>query len=874
MDVDQDELASAASPAINTQDLKDIPICWILRNGKLLKMFKCRFCPHVNQRRTNIQEHERMHSDRPAKAWESVQPHQRLVCELCNYTCNNAGVLSSHSKVHAADYARLCAIVDPYRKEEDQMRELVEKLNLNPSVLFASDASLGGADSSAGQEPATPDGNEARHALSIRNLLKTSGGVKGALLEERSENGVDAKRATRRLGDKEASKEAPKGDTHLLFCQTCPARFLFANELNIHNRFHNVKLTHQCPSCSYTARHHAHLKAHLKVHTHEYHERTTVLLKTYPIHPEYMMPLHTCLKNGNDKLWVVPSEEISDKAALVLTAEYTTQSNCDADQDEAAGSDNVDQEGDLLAADKGKHCCAKCPAKFFKPATLQYHVSLHGANHPHKCRVCDYAVKTYGNLAKHEMIHGPREKLKRYHRDSGAPADGAPAQAGDAAQPSKRRGTDKNEADVDSSVNDESDNIDESMYQGRPDFVYPTYLTKNGRVKEKRFKCFKCPSAFEKREQYRVHLSLHGSKQRYSCNKCDYSVKYFANYVQHVQKHSKSETARAAAEDGPVDDGEALDDASEGANTPDKTPRQSPLTASPQRSMKTINRGPLALSMADRQTMMVMQQRRASGILSSRTIDKNYWCLHCPYSNPRRDGIDSHMRRHVAVSGVRSVYVCDYCDYTVPTQHFLREHTKIHFAVDKLPRPDTFMTCNKLELWSGCDNQQKQLIFQDNGTSHAMNRFVPALIVEEDGETKVFVNPSTGETLSLHSNGDVAAGQPEWDTCSEGTNKSEMAPIARNGEVAPSQSSMTDATDASDTASSTGCSSRSSAADASDAEDEPHPAARPDADAPPPLPPGDAPAADVPAEPAPSANDPSPCLEQPKTEHSTDVKED
>lgn len=73
------------------------------------------------------------------------------------------------------------------------------------------------------------------------------------------------------------------------------------------------------------------------------------------------------------------------------------------------------------------------------------------------------------------------------------------------------------------------------MY-GNPNFVYPSYL-RNGRLKEKRYKCHKCPSAFEKREQYRVHLTLHGANQKFCCDMCDYSVKYYANYIQHIKKH-------------------------------------------------------------------------------------------------------------------------------------------------------------------------------------------------------------------------------------------------------------------------------------------------------------------------------------------------
>lgn len=49
--------------------------------------------------------------------------------------------------------------------------------------------------------------------------------------------------------------------------------------------------------------------------------------------------------------------------------------------------------------------CPYCPAKFLKHVGHKYHVSLHGSDGPHKCRHCNYAVKTYGNLMRHELIH-------------------------------------------------------------------------------------------------------------------------------------------------------------------------------------------------------------------------------------------------------------------------------------------------------------------------------------------------------------------------------------------------------------------------------------------------------------------------------------
>jgi hypothetical protein len=59
---------------------------------------------------------------------------------------------------------------------------------------------------------------------------------------------------------------------------------------------------------------------------------------------------------------------------------------------------------------------------------LQYHITLHGGAGPHRCRHCDYAVKTYGNLVKHEMIHGATSGRRVRARSSQAqpvPVDGA-----------------------------------------------------------------------------------------------------------------------------------------------------------------------------------------------------------------------------------------------------------------------------------------------------------------------------------------------------------------------------------------------------------------------------------------------------------------
>lgn len=67
--------------------------------------------------------------------------------------------------------------------------------------------------------------------------------------------------------------------------------------------------------------------------------------------------------------------------------------------------------------------------------------------------------------------------------------------------------------------------------------AYSSSMTRIGKIKEKRYKCSKCPSAFEKREQFKLHLGLHGSNQQYACASCDYAVSNQANLLQHEKKH-------------------------------------------------------------------------------------------------------------------------------------------------------------------------------------------------------------------------------------------------------------------------------------------------------------------------------------------------
>ncbi|XP_022903163.2 uncharacterized protein [Onthophagus taurus] len=391
----------------------DIPLVWVSKNGKFAKMYKCRYCPHVNLRKVNIQDHEKMHGNREKNSMKSSNSEIEHRCPDCNYVCNNAGVLSSHSKVHQGLYGKIHGLVDSKRSDEEQIKEIKEMFGGN-SNKYDSDEEMMGL---------VIDFNE----------------------ENQPENNFESSSSV------------------LYFCDKCPARFLKENEFLIHLKFHGARLIYKCDHCSYTARQQPHILAHNNVHSDEYQKRTAIFKGTYCPHPDYQPPkvfrkefggefINIALENNdlNNKLSHIDMEnEPECSIALNKTMKFTQ---------------NIPLSGTELFQQKNE-------------AQLNYSSSNQSSSH---------------NLAI----------------------------------PSSSR----------------SDPQFGSLIHGNPDFIYPTCI-KNGKTKEKRYKCHKCPSAFEKREQYKIHLGLHGAKSKYNCSKCDYSVKYYANYTQHIKKHQMNDEA-------------------------------------------------------------------------------------------------------------------------------------------------------------------------------------------------------------------------------------------------------------------------------------------------------------------------------------------
>jgi len=347
--------------------------------------------------------------------------------------------------------------------------------------------------------------------------------------------------------------------------------------------------------------------------------------------------------------------------------------------------------------------CDMCPGQFFKLTALQYHKTLHGGSGIHQCRKCDYAVSTYGNLIRHESVHRdlpPREKIKcgplkhkvKINKKSiGNKTTTMPAPLPPPPLPLTSNST-SNET-----MNNEDIQIDPEFgtsMLGNPNFYYPTTI-KNGVAQPRRYKCEKCPSAFDKREQYAVHLTLHGASDKYKCDKCDYAVRYVTNYVQHQRKHLRDAEIRKNNE-------QAIDRAKMIA-AQEKESEMSRLRRKQTKSNvpKLINLEPrdtvFLNEISDQQTAYELNAAYGdTGFVENGAVETStvFRCNHCPYEGNSRSLLDRHLLHHQVVQENRHSTdakllsaslkrawkrKCRFCTYRTHGDNDLTEHTRVHF---------------------------------------------------------------------------------------------------------------------------------------------------------------------------------------------------
>ncbi|CAF4870293.1 unnamed protein product [Pieris macdunnoughi] len=724
-----------------------------LNISAVAKRHKCNECPYETNSKSQFMYHEQFH-----RLSSADTPYQ---CSQCNYSVSKRHLLSQHLRVHAGQRksesdidldsndsddlpyvwvsakdefhkmykCRYCSYVNARKCEilyHEQIHFVVFE-NCDITIYKCLECKL-----------------TCSTKLQLANHSKTHSEIYGRIyclvdFDIPDEEQIAKLRKVLEAEKHNKTDDLPREDAvwgerkeikTMFFCHKCPARFFSENELNIHSKFHDSTFPHKCKTCEFSVLHESELMEHNFVHTDEYNTKTKMLKFIHNLHPDYKAPrvqfIHCPVSSEGS--WVV--------SKINTIVEYTETSTKKHSEQKHTPK---------------QYPCKECPAKFFKSSALNYHVGLHGGEGDHKCKKCSYTVKNIGNLAKHELLHENEGKAPAGDYESGDDMDykNVPLSGTDLFQrkteAQKRVLTDKDKL---VRPNDHFPPVLQAdpqfgyLMHGNPEFIYPTYL-KNGRQKEKRYKCHKCPSAFEKREQYKIHLSLHGSKQRYKCEICDYSVKYYANYVQHMRKHQMNDEAQAERK-------KSMDGFTENEGDVNKTSKVDDKGEQIKLAIKTmptrVKSDFQQFSVSDQQTLRLLQRRRS--VTTNEAIQndtsptkdrKMHMCLLCPYTNQRQDALHNHYKRHGDNDVYGSNHRCSFCDLVVIQSHFLREHFKTHFNYMKNLTPECFIANEDVNFTVKYEDDEN---IEPSDIKLDMQKRTPL-----SDENKIFVKIQTGEVV-------------------------------------------------------------------------------------------------------------------------------
>lgn len=710
---------------LTSEDVSGPPLVWFYNKDispSFTKVYKCRYCPHTNRRRHNTVEHERMHSDHP-----NHQNHRLLQqratgssstasplhpCKRCTYVCNNAGVLASHGKVHQIGHGSYTVgFYDGSIMDQIQMQALKYVMELEQNLLLDKDF-----ESDSEREPGSTQSSSTGYGDGD-------------------------------TGNQDSTNYAELDDPELKFCPYCPARFFFLFDLRCHIRFHKCRIwKHSCDCCSFTARDQNQIVAHQIVHQDEYLQRTAELLATgYPINKLYPKPSEysESINDSIPKNKVVETDTTEPGGSPQQRRPKRLRYSTNSEPSTGPSTPTPEQQQDGQDADKSvkrlrrsstvtvdlssanvnsptptppssppktnspqaqksnaavKHfTCDMCPGRFIKASALTYHKGLHGGKGKHKCRECDYTVSTYGNLIRHESVHRdlpPREKVKqqlspktkRVNEKKSDDTATMPPPPPAAAQTSSNADEDDNSSNITEEIDPEFG----PQMLGDPTFYYPTTL-KDGVSRSKRYRCHKCPSAYDNREQYKVHLTLHGAQDKYTCEKCDYSVRNAANYVEHKRKHARDAEIRKNIEQA-ADRAKTIAAQEEAARAPRIARKKMAVGAQPQ-PPATVDLDPRETifrnEISDRQSAYELNAAygvSGTTLLGAEEAIATFKCSHCPFECANQTTLNRHVGHHqtVPVGGQTAKQrlwklTCRFCTYHTNAESDLTEHTSVHF---------------------------------------------------------------------------------------------------------------------------------------------------------------------------------------------------
>ncbi|XP_005092652.1 uncharacterized protein LOC101864368 [Aplysia californica] len=421
-------------------------------------------------------------------------------------------------------------------------------------------------------------------------------------------------------------KQTGSGSARRHCCEKCPYTTNSKNDFIYHKQFHRPKRTAEfkCEHCDYWVVHKRLLKQHMRLHTGATSPTAGALSpELSPAKSLYSDPGLVYDPVELSELAAVKQKMISDKITASLSEQPTISpmklaTRCSTD----------DKPGYVLKNGMYRklHRCRFCPYTNVRARNMGLHEMMHGPRKsPHpllKCPYCDYYVGSKGLLSHHMKVH---QKSYGERPDGDGDMQDFPE------------------------ANEDHDDLEQDI---APQQKVDTLLQIS---RFKKFGCEKCPYASGKRAHFERHLELHGSRQRYTCQFCDYSVPSNNLLLQHTKLHLMPNQNLLLSQ--------SINNLQQLSDVPADVALASALPPADAHSPVTISVVHDHLGLYE------------NGIMDAEP-KKLYRCDRCPYANIRRDYLLSHLKFHM----VSSSLVCPYCDYSAPKQALLTQHIRVHFC--------------------------------------------------------------------------------------------------------------------------------------------------------------------------------------------------
>uniref|UniRef100_A0A8C6SNK2 C2H2-type domain-containing protein n=1 Tax=Neogobius melanostomus TaxID=47308 RepID=A0A8C6SNK2_9GOBI len=343
------------------------------------KPFKCSLCEKSYTQKSTLNAHMKTHS--------GEKPH---VCSVCEKRFAKISALNSHMKIHPF----VCSVCD---RRFHLNRSLKEHEQSDHHICPVCRARF-------------PDDVELLAHLSTHNVARFHSDVE-ELTEDDGRQRSLAKRSQARIAPDDSEPEHRpfrRSSQKPLSCSHCGLRVRWKSELENHMMVHTGEKPFRCSFCDKSYSQKGSLNLHMKIHTNEYPYRCsdcdqlfyqTHALKEHQKSVHYICPV--CESRFTDDL-KLSAHLTTHQQKRTRGPSILTPFSCSDCGRSFRWKSHLQVHVSFGHRGVRPHRCPECGKSFGWKSHLEIHMSVHSAEIPHECLLCEKRFKNKAALLVHQ----------------------------------------------------------------------------------------------------------------------------------------------------------------------------------------------------------------------------------------------------------------------------------------------------------------------------------------------------------------------------------------------------------------------------------------------------------------------------------------